>query len=76
MRSRAMPELESASGASPPDYEDSMETATTRKAARARIRSNDLVERPGTAPIPRRRARNSLRGRRGLVDRWAAPTRC
>src|SRR5512146_2362230 len=27
------------------------------------VMPNDLVERPGTAPIPRRRARNLLRGR-------------
>src|SRR3982751_4468455 len=36
------------------------------------VMPNDLVERPGTAPIPRRRARNLLRGRRGHDDHRSA----
>jgi hypothetical protein len=31
---------------------------------------------PGTEPIPRRRARNPLRGRRGHADHRSAPPRC
>ena len=58
-------------------YFDSRERAAViPEIARSHLMANDLVERPGTKRIPRRRARNSLRGRRGHDGRWAAPTRC
>jgi hypothetical protein len=37
---------------------------------------NDSVERPATDAVPRRRARNSLRGRRGHNDPRSVPTIC
>ena len=40
------------------------------------VTHNDLVERPGTAPIPRRQARNSLRARRRHDAHRSAQARC